>query len=704
MNATITQWLNGPLAQDIGGALAHSLWQGGAVALAVAILLRWIPSRQSTLRYWTSCGGLMAIVLASAATFALLLMSAGMLTANHRVTAQRVHATPAAQDPAPAPALNISDNSNPISPALPFTQIVALWIVGVALFAIWHACGWVWLLQLRRGHGQRNELARVIERLSRKLKIKRRVLVVESGRVDGPWVVGLLKPVILVPLGLMNDLSPQQVEAILAHELAHVRRHDYLVNLLQAAVETLLFYHPAVWWVSNQIRQERENCCDDVAAELCGSPTLYVESLLAIEQRRHSFAARLALAASGGQMAARARRLLAPANAHTRRDARARSLAVAGLAIACVIASIALTGGQGIVRAATPTTSTITTGTLQFLDFGTFKNKNISAIKPEDLQAETEDYKIAPNDLVTISVTDLVGPGVETVKSVRVSEKGNITMPMLDKPIKVTGISEQEAEKAIAKAYRDMNLIANPQISLSVKEARGRTFSILGQIERPGQYQITQADFRVLDALTLSAAKPDEMAELYVIRGKDKDARMIPVPVERLTAGDLSVNIVIRPNDMLIAPRRERKFIRVTVTGPDQLSMDGKPISWAELDKKLTDISAAERKHTVLELAVGAPDMPVSQYFEVESKLTRRVKDYGMDYFSNVGIDRAATRPAAAADTLELRGNQINFSGTTITGVLSTQPSEKRTIILRDGTLNIDNASTTQPANTAPAR
>ena len=95
--------------------------------------------------------------------------------------------------------------------------------------------------------------------------------------VEVPTVIGWLRPVVLMPASALSGMGPQQLEAILAHELAHIRRHDYLVNLLQTVVETLLFYHPAVWWLSGRIRVERENCCDDLAVSLCGDPYAYAE-------------------------------------------------------------------------------------------------------------------------------------------------------------------------------------------------------------------------------------------------------------------------------------------------------------------------------------------------------------------------------------------------------------------------------------------
>ena len=130
-----------------------------------------------------------------------------------------------------------------------------------------------------------------------------RVRLLESSAVVVPTVIGWLQPVILLPVSALAGLSPTQIEAILAHELAHIRRHDYLVNLLQTLLETLLFYHPAVWWLSRSDPHERENCCDDLAVSLCGDPVAYARALADLEEHRGS-AGPLVMAASGGAAAA----------------------------------------------------------------------------------------------------------------------------------------------------------------------------------------------------------------------------------------------------------------------------------------------------------------------------------------------------------------------------------------------------------------
>src|SRR6185437_12084034 len=132
---------------------------------------------------------------------------------------------------------------------------------------------------------------------------------------DAPVVLGHFRPVILVPLGFLAGLLPDQVEAILLHELAHIRRSDYLMNVCQRVIEALLFYHPAVWWISQVIRAERENCCDDMVVDLRGDAHAYAEALTTLEHSRleqHWPTRRTAVASTGGNLVKRIKRLLYP--------------------------------------------------------------------------------------------------------------------------------------------------------------------------------------------------------------------------------------------------------------------------------------------------------------------------------------------------------------------------------------------------------
>jgi uncharacterized protein (TIGR03435 family) len=210
--------------------------------------------------------------------------------------------------------------------------IVLLWTAGVGVLLLRLLGGWWRISRLHRASraATPSRWTDVAERIAATLGLSLRVHVVDSPLVDTPTVIGWVKPVILLPVAAVAGLSPSQVEAILAHELAHIRRHDFLVNLLQTFAETILFYHPAVWWLSSRIRTEREHCCDVVALSVCGDAVSYAEALLELESWRtvHS---RLAVAATGGTLLTRVRRLLgAPADDRPRAFG---TLVVAGIVV-----------------------------------------------------------------------------------------------------------------------------------------------------------------------------------------------------------------------------------------------------------------------------------------------------------------------------------------------------------------------------------
>ena len=183
------------------------------------------------------------------------------------------------------------------------------WSLGVALVSMWNIGGWFAVQRLKL-HGTdpvTGTIQDAAARIARQFGLKRRVRLLRSALVDTPLVIGALKPVILLPAALITELPADQLEALLAHELAHVLRQDYLINLLQSVVETLLFYHPAVWWISSQVRKERENCCDDLAVNVACDRTVYVRALATVAGAR---ASSMVPAATGGLLVARLRRIL----------------------------------------------------------------------------------------------------------------------------------------------------------------------------------------------------------------------------------------------------------------------------------------------------------------------------------------------------------------------------------------------------------
>jgi TonB family protein len=189
--------------------------------------------------------------------------------------------------------------------------LMLVWCAGVLVFSCRLAVGMAvahgWKLQGIQSAPAR--LQSVFDNLRTRLGVRRAARLVESARVHVPTVIGWLKPVVLLPAGCLVGMSEQQVEALLAHELAHICRNDYLVSVVQSVVEAVLFYHPAVWWVSRQVRREREYCCDEMAVGVCGDRLAYARALSLLEEQR-ALLPEVVLGANGGVLTMRIKRLL----------------------------------------------------------------------------------------------------------------------------------------------------------------------------------------------------------------------------------------------------------------------------------------------------------------------------------------------------------------------------------------------------------
>ena len=258
-------WLATVWVGNLGWTLLHFVWQGSLIAALVYLAL--LATHRPQLRYLVGCLGLLGMAVAPLATFAYPTKNLSVAPSAPAVAAP-AHKTPntdvlknrSVEPTRVSPAL-----TNPVPKALTFLgrdglrgfswgrllpYLVTAWFVGVALLSARLAGGW-WVS--RRWQRTRTfappELQRNVLEQSRRLGIKKPVRLLVSNRVGAPVVLGVFKSVILLPASALTGLSPAQLELVLAHELAHVKRRDYLINLLQNSLETLLFYHPAVWWV-----------------------------------------------------------------------------------------------------------------------------------------------------------------------------------------------------------------------------------------------------------------------------------------------------------------------------------------------------------------------------------------------------------------------------------------------------------------------
>jgi beta-lactamase regulating signal transducer with metallopeptidase domain len=303
----------------VGWALIHFIWQGTALALVLAAVRLLVPRTFARTRYVAGCVTMLAMLAVPVATTIRLADPATAVVPDAGIwqapTASRFSEPIPEVDASLAIPPQPTDDGDRIrrivEPGALLPWLVLAWASGVTLCALRLAGGW-W--QARRLVHMATEpvgaeVERIVDALVARLRLSRSVRLLESTRLTVPVVVGWLRPVLIVPAAVIGGLSPRQLEAVLAHELAHVRRHDYLVNLLQAAVETLLFYHPAVWWVSHTVRVEREHCCDDLAVVACGDAVLYARALTALETMRHQEMG-VAMAATGSPLLARIRRVL----------------------------------------------------------------------------------------------------------------------------------------------------------------------------------------------------------------------------------------------------------------------------------------------------------------------------------------------------------------------------------------------------------
>lgn len=343
------------LVQNLGWLLVHSLWQCTLIAFVTLCIAKAMRRQSSSARYWLYSLALLLVVIAPVATMLAFPQSNDMSLASEQLIQpalaelsgdsqpievdqsnsiplvaslkeQRLAASESvtvklAAEPAPDP-IKVSYSEWIDTMLRPWlSTIVAVWFCGVLLFSIRPIWGWLMVRHLLRVGTSpvATHVQEALQKVCAKMQVRRRVEVLTSTLVGSPIVVGCFRSVILVPTSLISSLPITQLEAILAHELAHVRRYDFLVNLLQTLIETVFFYHPAIWWLSHRLRVERENCCDDCVVLALDNKAEYGRALLAVEEFRRHADTMLALSVKGGSLLARIRRLVTESSADDRR-------------------------------------------------------------------------------------------------------------------------------------------------------------------------------------------------------------------------------------------------------------------------------------------------------------------------------------------------------------------------------------------------
>jgi len=337
----LTGWISPSALRMLGLALLHFVWQGAALAALAYVVLA--LCRKASTRYAVAVVTLAVMLVSPVAT--LLIFRAQVASPASSLSSRGEVPPPVASAVAVLPFKATSHSPSQLQFSGYYLLLVEAWFAGVVLLSIRSIGGFVLLQRIRRREsaGLSDSVLEICLELQDRMGISRMVRYCQSLQLEAPVVLGWLRPVVLLPISAITGLSQAQLEAVIAHELAHIRRYDAFVNLFQVAVETLLFYHPAVWWIGKRIRAEREHCCDDAAVAICGSAVTYARALARLAEMKPS--PQLAMALNGSPLVDRVARLLGSA-----RDARALRAANLSAGVFCL--SVALLAGTASVSTA----------------------------------------------------------------------------------------------------------------------------------------------------------------------------------------------------------------------------------------------------------------------------------------------------------------------------------------------------------------
>jgi TonB family protein len=531
-----------PLVHALGWTLLHFLWQGALIALVLWLVLCFVGGRSSNARYGAACVTLLLMVAMPLVTFA-------RIVSAELKTRSVVREAVAAIDPGMLLQVSVD------GPAAPWPMRIAValdrwvpwllvaWFAGAVFFAVRLNFGLLVARRLKSAGTEPppDELLQVFDELRVLVGIRRAVSLLHSARVQVPTVIGWLRPVVLIPASCLTGLSTEQIEAIFCHELAHVRRHDYLVSVFQSVAEALLFYHPAVWWVSKQVRRERECCCDEIAVEMGGDVLAYAKALSYLEERRAAFP-EFVLGANGGVLTMRIKRLLG-----CKEDAQASRFAAFTL-----IALLVTAAGSYVVTAARAQdgSSMVKAAVSPAVGGGAQNAAGGSATS----QPEQRVQNTAPNDPVTESATQTVRgdgeiTGIVVDPTGALVPRASVRVTNIDGPLSMTKVTNGSGEYSFSplppgRYDIDVTVPGFQRVRREMVSIEGAQRIVLNLQVKVGAVSQTTT---VAAVPTVAVAATPPMVEV---------PRLEPGRPARVSAGTMAGNIIFKADPVYPAEAR----------------------------------------------------------------------------------------------------------------------------------------------------
>ncbi len=691
---TLHSLLGHPMVSRLGWSLAHFVWEGAILGGMLAIVLIFLRKRSASVRYIACLSAMLLMVAVLPLTWCLLTpgMERGdVLTASMNAASAENVATapltsgsltdtppdlvpteislepiPLVSSPREAPEAGLGARFvHHMNAWIPW--IVLLWLAGVNILSVRLAMGWLLIQRLRRRYVQpvAEHLDAALQRLARRLAVSRPVRLVQSTIAEVPSAIGWLRPMILLPASTLTGLTIEQIEAVIAHELAHIRRYDYLVNLVQSVVETLLFYHPAVWWVSRRMRIEREHCCDDLAVAACGNAVTYARALSSMESLRA--APRLAAAAGGGSLVQRVRRILGVATPTGNQFARY----AAGLIIAVAVAAFAITLEVSSLSAgaeqSTPARPAATPA---------------SVVEPADMAAQPHRWRhfvavVVGEDRMTFQDKPADWETIdEMVKDV---PDRNLTVLTLATTTELSEQAMHEAERKAGRLVQEYGFEYLSFVGVHPLGSKGGKSQYLPPITQRGRWRhfvrvVVEKDGfwfqrrRLLPGDLQDLPEPQwTMLEIAIgdHQGSDEEydyetaKKQLRRQAEQAgLEGVVDVGMQSRTSkgspSLFISDPDQPGYWRHYVTlvaSPDEMTFQGDKVTLEQLRDRLATLP--DRPSTVFCLAVTSDKVSRD---EVRPRIDSILAELGINHFSFIGVHPLGTKGGPSIFTPELRG------------------------------------------------